>query len=106
MAPSAVDCSQEYYPTPFPPDVPTISLAKISLEKLLRADEDEAQLLFDVCTHEGFFYLDLTTTSEGLKFLDESQQLHQFGKYIFNHVSIDDKRSFKPTDAIGHLDSG
>lgn len=106
MAPSATGYSDELYPAPFPADVPTISLARISLAKLLEGDEDEAQLLFDVCTHEGFFYLDLTTDPKGSKFLDKAQQLHQVGKEVFNNVPVVEKTSFKPTDSIGHLDSG
>lgn len=46
---------------PFPDDVPTAPLLRISLQKLLKNDPSEALKLFRACTNEGFFYLDLRT---------------------------------------------
>lgn len=107
MAPIATADLEEYYPVPFPKDAPTIPLEKISVKKLLDGDEDTAQAVFRVCSHEGFFYLDLTTDPRGQKFLDESNQLHHVAKQVFNNVSIEDKLAYKPGDPMKeHLDWG
>lgn len=44
---------------PFPDDVPTSPLLKISLTNLLRHDKEEEQRLWEACCDLGFFYLDL-----------------------------------------------
>lgn len=63
--------SYDYYPAPFPHDVPVVDLPKLSLESILQGDEDTAETLYQVCTNEGFYYIDLTTHPLGLKFLEE-----------------------------------
>lgn len=98
--------SEELYPAPFPSDVPKIELERISLEKLLSNDVETAQRLFEVCTHEGFFYLDLTTHPTGVKLIEQSQQLRNIGMDVFNNVSMAEKRNFRPTDDTSFLDSG
>ncbi|PQE23088.1 2OG-Fe(II) oxygenase family protein [Rutstroemia sp. NJR-2017a WRK4] len=104
--PSAIDSHEDYYPVPFPNDVPTIPLAKISISNLLSGNEEEANTLFRVCTNEGFFYLDLTAEPRGQKFSNEAQKLHHVAKDVFQNVSIDEKLSFKPFDGAAHLDTG
>jgi hypothetical protein len=104
--PSAIGNYEEYYPVPFPKNVPTIPLAKISIAKLLHGDVEEANTLFRVCSNEGFFYLDLTTEPRGQKFSNEAQELHHIAKDVFQNISIDEKQSFEPADASGHLDTG
>ncbi|OAL51686.1 Clavaminate synthase-like protein [Pyrenochaeta sp. DS3sAY3a] len=51
---------------PFPNNVPTAPLLRISHEKLLRGDPDEVQRCWEACCQLGFFYLDLrpSTTFE------------------------------------------
>lgn len=44
---------------PFPNNVPTAPLLRISHEKLLRSDPDEVQRCWEACCQLGFFYLDL-----------------------------------------------
>jgi hypothetical protein len=106
MAPSAINTQEEYYPASFPEDAPVIPLAKISIKKLLERDEEEARKLFHVCSHEGFFYLDLTTETRGQEFMNEAKQLHHIAKEVFENVSMDEKLAFQPTDSNGHLDTG
>ena len=107
MAPIATADLDEYYPAPFPKEVPTIPLAKISVEKLLNGDEQAAQTLFHVCCNEGFFYLDLTTAPQGQQFLDESNQLHKVAREVFEKVSMEEKLAYKPGDPFKeHLDYG
>ncbi|KAF2085359.1 Clavaminate synthase-like protein, partial [Saccharata proteae CBS 121410] len=44
---------------PFPSDVPTAPLLRISLAKLLQEDADELDRLWQACCDLGFFYIDL-----------------------------------------------
>lgn len=44
---------------PFPRDVPTALLVRLSLQKLLNNDVQEIKRLYDTCCDVGFFYLDL-----------------------------------------------
>jgi len=44
---------------PFPNDVPTAPLLRLSLHRLVEGDEDEVEKLWRACCDLGFFYLDL-----------------------------------------------
>ncbi|KKY19580.1 putative oxoglutarate iron-dependent oxygenase [Diplodia seriata] len=44
---------------PFPADVPTCPLVRISLARLLHGDQDEEDALWRACCDLGFFYIDL-----------------------------------------------
>ncbi|KAI9726899.1 MAG: hypothetical protein M1828_000247 [Chrysothrix sp. TS-e1954] len=48
---------------PFPTDVPTAPLLRLSLRKLLDDDQDENQRLWEACTELGFFYLDIASAA-------------------------------------------
>ncbi|CAO2653900.1 Nn.00g106330.m01.CDS01 [Neocucurbitaria sp. VM-36] len=48
---------------PFPDNLPTAPLLRISLEKLLHHDPEEEQRCWKACCDLGFFYLDLHTSS-------------------------------------------
>lgn len=54
---------------PFPSDVPTVPLLRISLKNLLGGDAAEEEKLWRACCDLGFFYFDLRggngTTGEG-----------------------------------------
>lgn len=54
---------------PFPQDIPTVPLLRISLKNLLAGDSTEEDKLWRACCDLGFFYLDLRsgngTTGEG-----------------------------------------
>ena len=104
----AAPTQTELYPAPFPDDdVPTVILRKLSVKKLLDGDDETAKELFEACTTEGFFYLDLTTDSRGQKFLVESEQLHEVAKEVFNNVSMEEKLAYEPGDPMKeHLDWG
>ena len=55
----------DFYPAPFPEDVPTIELEKISLCRLLNGDAAEAERVFNICITTGFFYLDMLDHATG-----------------------------------------
>ena len=48
---------------PFPEDVPTAPLLRISLSKLVQGDQKEIDKLWEACCELGFFYLDLRGAS-------------------------------------------
>jgi isopenicillin N synthase-like dioxygenase len=48
---------------PFPDNVPTAPLLRISLEKLLEHDPAEEERCWKACRELGFFYLDLRTSA-------------------------------------------
>lgn len=50
---------------PFPNNVPTAPLLRISLEKLLKQDPEEQERCWKACCGLGFFYLDLRSSTEG-----------------------------------------
>lgn len=93
------------YP-PFPKGLPTIALPKISLEKLLNNDEDEARILFDICTRTGFFYLDLTDHPKGRKLWESACLAAQVGQNVMSNLSMEEKDAFKKRPEIGILDRG
>lgn len=102
-----VDYGKDFYPEPFPSNLPTLNLERIDLAKLLNNDQNEAQRLFGACTTQGFCYLDLTTHPTGIKLMESAQQVHQVGKVACANTSIGEKREFKtrPPES-GSLDTG
>lgn len=102
-----LDYGEEFYPKPFPEDLPTIELQSISLARLLNDDAEEARRLFHICTHEGFCYLDLTTHPKGIKLLDDAHQVHKAGVEAFK-TPMAEKYTFKPRASYetGLLDTG
>jgi hypothetical protein len=52
---------------PFPEDVPTAPLLRISLTKLTQGDSGEIDRLWQACRELGFFYLDLREPSPNRK---------------------------------------
>jgi isopenicillin N synthase-like dioxygenase len=98
---------KEFYPVPFPEGLPTIDLPRLSLAKLLNGDKDQSFGLFDICTKEGFFYLDLTDHPKGMRLLDDAHQVHRIAKSIFD-LPMAEKYTFKPRGSYetGLLDTG
>lgn len=58
---------------PFPDDVPTAPLLRLSLHKLLKRDEAEVERFNRACEDLGFFYLDLEADGDSL--LRDANQL-------------------------------
>lgn len=52
---------------PFPEDVTSAPLLRISLDRLRSGDEAEVDRLWKACCELGFFYLDLRATAGGIK---------------------------------------
>ncbi|KAH7409881.1 hypothetical protein DE146DRAFT_742508 [Phaeosphaeria sp. MPI-PUGE-AT-0046c] len=73
---------------PFPNNVPTAPLLRISLEKLLCHDAEEEERCWKACCDLGFFYLDLHTSSghelDGEALLQDAQKLFEVMKEFYD----------------------
>lgn len=75
---------------PFPTNVPTVPLHRISLSNLLSGNEQETANLYRACKDLGFFYLDLressssSSSSTGQTLLSTSSALFTLGAKVFS----------------------
>lgn len=73
---------------PFPDNIPTAPLLRISLEKLLRHDPDEEERCWKACCELGFFYLDLRTSDgqsiDGEALLQDAERLFDVMKGFYD----------------------
>jgi hypothetical protein len=97
---------EEFCPVPFPEGLPTIQLERISLANLLDDDELEASKMFDVCTREGFFYLNLMDHPKGLRMLEAANVACRTGKESLGTISMAEKQQYKGREHIGIFDTG
>ncbi|KAJ5619987.1 hypothetical protein N7510_003971 [Penicillium lagena] len=78
---------------PFPDDVPTAPLLRLSLGKLLAGDVAEVERLFQVSVDLGFCYLDLHDSAPGNCLLDDADNLFQIGEKLFE-LSLEEKKKY------------
>lgn len=78
---------------PFPNDVPTAPLLRISLNKLMNNDPDESSHLFTACKDLGFFYLDLSGTPQGQSILEDADKLFDVGKELYD-LPLEEKQRY------------
>lgn len=76
------DYWDQSYP-PFPSDVPTAKLSKLQLQKLVSANEEESQKLFESCQTSGFFLLDLQGSPEGDTMLRDVGEMFKLAGSLF-----------------------
>src|SRR4051812_42512288 len=85
---------------PFPDNLPTAPLLRISLSKLLLHDADEEEKCWKACCELGFFYLDIQSLSQdhenrhlaidGQALLDDASQLFEVMKGFFD-LDVEEK---------------
>ncbi|KAI9842225.1 MAG: hypothetical protein M1837_007370 [Sclerophora amabilis] len=80
--------------TPFPDDVPTATLPRLSLNKLVNGDCDESERLFEACRDLGFFYLDLEDHEQGMKLLRIVDGIFAKSDALFD-MSIEEKQKHR-----------
>ena len=97
---------QDFYPAPFPEDVESITLERISLGKLLNGDEIEAARVFSICTTVGFFYLDLLDHVVGRQIWRSACKIRQLGQERLSNTSMEEKLQYKPLDGVRVFDRG
>ncbi|KAI1501221.1 hypothetical protein F5X99DRAFT_383742 [Biscogniauxia marginata] len=78
---------------PFPKDVPTAPLLRISLKKLLSHESEEVKRLMDTCEDVGFFYLDLQDAGSCSSILDDADRLFAISKEFYN-LSLEEKKKY------------
>ena len=83
-----------------------MNLQRISLAKLLDDDDVEASKMFDVCTKEGFFYLNLMDHPKGLRMLEAANVACRTGKDSLGTISMAEKQKYKGREQIGIFDTG
>ncbi|TKA71604.1 hypothetical protein B0A49_10173 [Cryomyces minteri] len=73
---------------PFPSDIPTAPLLRLSLSKLLAGSQEEEERLWRACCDLGFFYLDLRDDKDGGKgderLLEDAARLFEVAKEVFD----------------------
>ena len=95
-----------FYPAPFPEDVPTIPLERISLCKLLDGDKAEAERVFNICTTTGFFYLDMLDHATGRQTWRSACNIHRLGQERFTDTPMKEKLQYKPLGGVRVFDRG
>jgi isopenicillin N synthase-like dioxygenase len=75
---------------PFPDDVPTAPLLRLSYQKIAAADEREIDRLFAASKDTGFFYLDLSGSADCQPLLENVNGLFDLADPLFN-TSLEDK---------------
>ena len=85
----------ENYPhlPPFPTDVKTAPLLRISLGKLLANDSAEIERLYQACVEIGFFYLYLEDSDHGKGLLDTAESIFGVQEKLFD-LDLEEKRKF------------
>lgn len=78
---------------PFPNDVPTAPLLRLSLEKLLENNIEESARFFQACKDLGFFYLDLRGTPIGDSILNDADRLFDVGEELFE-LDLEEKQKY------------
>ncbi|EXJ94129.1 hypothetical protein A1O1_02522 [Capronia coronata CBS 617.96] len=76
---------------PFPDDVPTAPLLRLSLARLIDRDPDEVDRFGRACEDLGFFYLDLTGPGDSL--LADADQLFRVGAELFD-LPLKEKKKY------------
>ena len=78
---------------PFPNDVLTAPLLRLSLSQLLRNDAEESNRFFQACKDLGFFYLDLRSTAIGESILNDADRLFDVGEQLFE-LELEEKQKY------------
>lgn len=78
---------------PFPDDVPTAPLLRLSLNKLLAGVKAELERLYEASVDIGFFYLDLQDCEHGKSLLGDADGLFQVGERLFE-LSLEEKKKY------------
>lgn len=78
---------------PFPSNVPTAPLLRLSLSKLINNDVDQSARFFQVCKDLGFFYLDLRGVKEGEQILADAEKLFEVAEKVFD-LDVEEKTQY------------
>lgn len=96
----------DLFPAPFPDNVPTIELPKISLNKLLNEDPGELEKIFKICTRTGFFYLNMMDHPKGKKMYEDACLCCRIGMETLPNLPMEEKNKYPIRDRHGVFDRG
>ena len=68
---------------PFPDDIPTMSLSRTSLSRLMGGDKAESEGVFRACKADGFFLLDMRHSVKGEELLEQAEKMFGVNKALF-----------------------
>ncbi len=87
---------------PFPDNLPTCDLSKISYRRLLANDPAESNKLFRACKETGFFLVDLQGATEGEKLLQVAEGVLQVDREFGALSELEKSRyASKPPEVTG-----
>jgi isopenicillin N synthase-like dioxygenase len=87
---------------PFPDNVPTCDLSKLSYRRLLAKDPAESDKLFRACKETGFFLIDLQSIAEGESLLKHAESLLQLDHEVGALSNLEKSRyASKPPEVTG-----
>lgn len=78
---------------PFPTNIPTAPLLRLSLGKLLVGEISELNRLFEASVEIGFFYLDFQDSQLGSSLLQDVDKLFGVGKDLFE-LNVEEKNKY------------
>ncbi|EAA66061.1 hypothetical protein AN0188.2 [Aspergillus nidulans FGSC A4] len=78
---------------PFPDDVPTAPLLRLSLKDLLAGNETEIEKLSKACEDIGFFYLDMRDAGTVTQILEDADKLFEIGAGLFE-LPLEEKKKY------------
>jgi isopenicillin N synthase-like dioxygenase len=76
---------------PFPDDVLTAPLLRLSLAKLIERDNEEIHRFVRACEDLGFFYLDLSGPGDSI--IADASRLFEVGEQLFE-LPLDEKKKY------------
>jgi hypothetical protein len=85
---------------PFPADVPTLQLSKISLAKLMKGDQAESEAVFRASKAHGFFLLDMQHSVKGEELLEQAERIFGLSKDLFEEGVEELTKFVQPLPAI------
>ncbi|KAK2616968.1 hypothetical protein QQS21_000057 [Conoideocrella luteorostrata] len=88
---AATSKSSEFTQPPFPDNVPTAPLLRLSLGKLMNREADEVSQFTRACEDLGFFYLDLRGPGDAI--LEQSGKLFDVGNELFD-LPLQEKKKY------------
>ena len=78
---------------PFPTDVPTAQVTRVSLSKLLSNDKAETDALFEACKTSGLFMVALDDGAQGEELIGDASNVFRAGEKIFD-LDYDEKMKY------------
>jgi isopenicillin N synthase-like dioxygenase len=77
----------------FPLDLPTKTLERVSFAGLHSGNTADAEILYDACTTDGFFLLDLTDSEQGREFIATVDAMFKLQEAFFK-LDLDVKKQY------------